>query len=58
MKRKDDESFEDYKKRRKLINNILKHRLKGRNYVYKHPNPIDIYDKNAERSPFVKESNK
>jgi len=54
MKRAEGESFEDYKKRRKLVNNIIKQRLKGKSF-YPHPNPIDIYDGKAKRVPYVKE---
>jgi len=55
LKRQEDESFEDYKKRRKLVNNILKHRLKGKPF-YTHMNPVELYDKKVKRVPYVKES--
>lgn len=57
MRRRSDESYEDFVSRRRLVNNITKHRLQYRNYVCKHPNPIDIYDKKAKREPFMKDNN-
>ena len=54
MKRQTDESFEDYKKRRKLVNNVIKGKLRG-SHIFRHPNPIDIYDGKAKRVPYVKE---
>lgn len=57
MKRMENESFEDYKQRRKSLNDTIKNHLKG-HYIFKHPmdelQPDGTFKK-SKKSPYRKE---